>query len=158
MGKRGPAATPTKILKLRGSWRAKDRKNEPQPKAGHPRCPAWLKPEAKAAWKELVEVLDHMQILTLADRGALTRYCVAWRRWRAAEQVIADDGETYTDEVGRYKGQKVRPEVAIAKAQGEILHKLEQQFGLTPAARPRLEATSKPEQPASGKGRFFGSA
>jgi hypothetical protein len=42
MGKRGPPPTPTPILQLRGSWRGKLNRDEPQPEPVAPEKPSWL--------------------------------------------------------------------------------------------------------------------
>src|SRR3990167_11235512 len=84
VGKRGPAPTPTATLKQRGSWRANERKNEPQPERRIPDCPDWLAPEAAEVWNQMAVLLDAMGVLTVADGNALARYCVLWVRWKRA--------------------------------------------------------------------------
>ena len=93
--RRGPAPTPTKILELRGSKRARRNPNEPKPDKGRPRCPLWLKGNAKAEWKKLVEMTDRMGILTKVDGNALARYCRLWQRWRRSEDFIEEHGDQY---------------------------------------------------------------
>jgi phage terminase small subunit len=51
MGKRGPQPTPTKILQLRGSWRAKKRPANVSQTPLKSHAPAWLDAEAKKIWK-----------------------------------------------------------------------------------------------------------
>ena len=51
MGRRGPAPTPSEILKIRGLKTANRNRNEPKPTPGRPRCPAWLDAEAKRRWR-----------------------------------------------------------------------------------------------------------
>lgn len=159
MGKRGPAKTPTETLKLRGSWRADVRKNEPQPEKGRPRCPKWLRPMAKRYWKRLVPQLDEMGILTLIDGNALARYCQVMAKWREAEEFLASHGDLYPvkDEAGNVVRFKQYPQVSTAMKLADQALRLEQQFGLTPSARAGLDAPIKPKD-TDGKSRFFPSA
>ena len=159
MGKRGPAATPTETLKLRGSWRADVRKNEPQPEKGRPKCPKWLRPKAKMYWKRLVPQLDDMGILTLVDGNALARYCQTMAKWREAEEFLASHGELYPvkDEGGNVLRFKQYPQVSTAIKLADQALRLEQQFGLTPAARAGLDAPAKPKD-TDGKSRYFPTA
>ncbi len=75
MGRRGPAPTPTNLLRLRGSPLATKRRDrtEPKPDPTRPRCPSWLDEEAKAAWRQLVPHLDAMRVMTRIDGNALAR-------------------------------------------------------------------------------------
>jgi phage terminase small subunit len=134
MGRRGPAPTPTPILQLRGSKRVTKRRNEIEAKGppGTPDCPDWLDTDAKAKWFELV-------------------------RWRSAEDFIKKNGEMYPlkDDKGRTKCVQPWPQVATANKLALQLTRLEQEFGLTPAARTRIRIV-RPQIPVdSSKARFF---
>lgn len=159
MGSRGPAPTPTNILKLRGSWRAKLNPNEPQPPPGRPSCPRWLSEEAKRFWRRVVPQLDAMGILTKIDGGALARYCQLYARWREAEEFIARRGSVLPvkNAEGEVIDLKPFPQVGIASKLAEQLLRLEQQFGLTPSARARLTVgRSENTNESNNKARFFG--
>ena len=71
MGKRGPPKTPTKILQMQGSWRAKDRKGEPEPEAAvAPKCPSWVPVVGREKWDEIVGPLeDAGRLLHVGDDG-----------------------------------------------------------------------------------------
>ncbi len=151
MGRRGPAPTPTAILKLRGSTLVTKRRDQSEPKApkGKPRCPDWLDKDAKTMWRHLVPLLDAMGVLTRLDGNALARYCRLWSRWRKAEAFLDEKGEMYPlrDEKGQVKYFQQWPQVAIAHKLALQLTRLEQELGMTPAARTRLQVS----QPAQGK-------
>lgn len=159
----GPPPTPTETLRLRGSWRANKRRAEPRPDSGAPTCPAWLKGKARAEWKRLCPQLQAMGVLCKIDRNALMRYCHMSACWRAAEEWLAEHGETYPvkkvvrGKDGRDKvvgiGMRAYPQVKIAHDLADQLLRLEQQFGLTPSARTRI-AVDKHEV-KDGKARFF---
>lgn len=140
MGERGPARTPTRLLDLRGSWRAKLRKDEPQPDRSRPQCPRWLRTEAKRAWKRLVPQLEAMGVLARCDRNALARYCQTFAKWRECEEWLMQNGSVFPikDGSGQPVGLGEFPQVARAMRLGEQLLRLEKQFGLTPSARAGL--------------------
>ncbi|MCK6466351.1 MAG: phage terminase small subunit P27 family [Phycisphaerae bacterium] len=159
MGRRGPAPTPTHLLKLRGSTLAtrKREAREVKPPSGPPDPPAWLDADARAAWDELLPMLEGMGVLTRVDGRALSRYCHLWARWRKAEAFIAERGEMYPikDDDGQVKCFQQWPQVAIAHRLAQQLTRLEQEFGMTPSARARLQLTPQGQEKPSGKTRFF---
>jgi P27 family predicted phage terminase small subunit len=116
-------------------------RNEPKQIKGMPRCPAWLDPRAKAAWKQLLPQLHKMGVLSRIDSNALVRYCRSWSRWIRAEQFIEKHGECYPlkDGNGKTKCLAAFPQVATANKLGMLLTKLEQEFGMTPSARTRID-------------------
>ena len=141
MGVRGPAPTPSAVLEKRGSWRAKQNRREPRPEPGRPVCPTWLNKDAKRAWKQLVPLLEAMRVLTKVDRNALARYVETWTRWRRCAQFIEKHGESYPvkDSKDRVLGFKAFPQAKLSLELSAQLSRLEQQFGMTPAARTRIE-------------------
>jgi len=160
MGRRGPPPTPTAVLKLRGSTLVTKQREAREVKApsGRPACPRWLDKDAKAAWKYIVPILEGMGVLTRADVNALSRYCRLWSRWRKAELFIDEHGEVYPlkDDVGHVKCVQQWPQVSIANKLAQQLTRLEQEFGLTPSARARLQLAPEPkDKPTHGKERFF---
>lgn len=106
-----------------------------------PNCPAWLDRDAKGVWRYTVPLLEGMGILTRADRNALARYCQAYARWKRAELFLQKNGDIYPlkDDNGRVRCFIAWPQVAIANKLGQTLTRLEQEFGLTPSARTRIE-------------------
>src|SRR4051794_12760174 len=86
-------------------------------------------------------MLDGMGVLSRVDRDALTLYCRLWSRWRKAEAFLESKGEVYTikDEQGRVKCVMPFPQVSIANKLVQQLIRLEQEFGMTPSARSRIQ-------------------
>ena len=144
MGQRGPTPTPSAVLKLRGTYRKHRRRGEPHPDQMPPECPDWLDDVAKEAWAQLIPQLQQMGVLTQIDGNALCRYCQFWSRWKKAELFIAKHGEVYPlkDEQGKLKCLVQIPQVAIAHKLGALLTRLEQEFGLTPSSRARLQCSA----------------
>lgn len=147
MGKRGPTPVPTKILELRGSWRAKLNKNEPKPEQGKPICPSWLSPEAKRIWREAVRILSAMGVLTKADRFVLIRYCDAFARWMSAAEYLSKYGDVYAvkDKDGKVKSAEEWPQSRIYMRLSVLLTKIEDRLGLSPAARTRIMVAADPD-------------
>ena len=156
MAKPGPKPTPTKTLKLRGSWRAGERKDEPQPAEGIPDKPEWLSDHASIIWDQMCEQIDSMGLLTKVDGNPLARYCTLWVRWREAEDHIAEKGMVCTlyNLDGQIIGAKAWPHVRIASDLSNQLYRLEQQFGIGPANRVGLSVEKKLAE-ITGKKRFF---
>lgn len=146
----GPAPTPTEVLKLRGSRRAAGRKNEPKPPNGAPPRPRWLSKEAKAAWKQLVPELDALGVLTKIDGNALARYCAMWVRWKRAADHLEKYGESYPlkDNEGKVKCFMPFPQAAVVNKLSIMLLRIEQEFGLTPASRSRLQIEVPVREPS----------
>ncbi len=158
MGERGPAPTPTRILQMRGSWRGKLRRNEPKPERKSPHCPAWLRKEAKRAWKEITPQLEAMGVLGRCDRSALARYCQTLAKWREAEEFLMEHGSVYPVKSADGSIVEIReyPQVGRAIRLAEQLLRLEKQFGLTPSARAGMGLSNNPDYVRdAGKERFF---
>lgn len=129
----GPAPTPTAVLRLRGSKRAKYRRGgEPLP-TGTPVCPAWVRADARAAWKAIVPELEASGVLSRVDVNTLARYCTLWAAWRR-------------DRLDQFLNAE--------------LGKLEREFGMTPASRTRIrveavKGATIPSDYGASKARFF---
>jgi|SRR6266516_3322689 len=164
MGRRGPASTPKPILRQRGSWRGKEKATDPVAPPGIPPCPDWLTKPAKLVWAQAVEQLSRMKVLTTADGNALARYADALVRWKKAAADIDTDGDVFTlldkNDSKRIVAIVPMPQVGLYHKYAAMLAKLEQEFGLTPASRSRIQV-AKDDSPhpqdvaPQGKKRFF---
>lgn len=137
-----PAKKPSGLKRLQGTYRM-DRANhyEPMPLRGTLPCPAWLDDVAGHYWDTISAQVHGMYVLTELDGHALALLCSAMAEYRAAPAVILTDGPTYeclTKSGDRMRRQ--RPEVAIAQDAWRRAKMMLEQFGLTPATRPRVEA------------------
>lgn len=147
MGRRGPPPKPTALKILAGNPGKRPlNPREPQPSAQAPRCPAWLSKEAKREWRRIVPELEAMRVLTRVDGDALTAYSQTYARWRAAEEFLVQHGEVYPlrDESGKVRCMQQFPQVSIARNLLLVLRAYQQEFGLTPAARTRVQAIPLP--------------
>lgn len=163
MGKRGPAPTPTAILRNRGSWRANANRREPKAPPGRPACPVRISEGAKKAWRSLVPILDGMGVLSKVDRNSLTRYCVTWDLWCKAVEFVNEHGTSHVvrawnkhTQQMEVTGNKAFQQARDIPKYSTILAQLEQQFGLTPSARARIEVDPHgDEKEEEGKIKFF---
>lgn len=136
MGKRGPAPEPTALKRLKGNpGKRKLNSREPQYPPEDPRSASWLKAAAKDEWDRLAPILRAQGLLAVTDRRALEAYCQAYARWRQAEEML-DKVPTL---VGKSSSGYLYPVpwVSIAQRQMELMLKLAQEFGFTPASRSR---------------------
>ncbi len=144
MGARGPAPTPTAILKARGSWRADTVTDEPQAPRGRPYKPAWLKAPAARHWKPLLNQIEKMGILSECDGNALGRYCMNLELWLRAHKFLDTWQEPLgiaipvKNDSGTLIDMKLLPQTKLLAALDAELARTEQQFGLTPSARRQL--------------------
>ena len=140
----GPAPKPTNLKVLHGSAKGKRQaKVEPEAELGPPPKPDWLGPVASEAWDDLVELLVEMRVVTVADRLALEMLATVYEEWRVAAGTVEDEGTTQLVET--QFGERIQSHPAVAQRSDAFrrLHAMAQEFGLTPAARSRLQAPPK---------------
>jgi len=162
MGKRGPARTPTALLKLHGSHRATSREGkEPKPKAAKPRPSVKLSAVERRVFNTVCGLVESMGLQAATDGNALARYSKNLVRYNSACEFIEKHGESYPvydrhkDGTKTIRIMKRFPESSLRNELETTLLRLEQQFGLTPAARASLETDKPKEQDGQAK-RFFG--
>ena len=80
-----------------------------------------------------------MGVLTMADLTAFAGSCQAYARWREAEDFITQHGSIFKTPSGYV--QQV-PQVSIAQQNLKIMQSFATEFGLTPACRARIVASS----------------
>jgi P27 family predicted phage terminase small subunit len=160
MGKRGPAKTPTAILKIRDSRVLYDRpENEPEPQLGIPDRPLDISEPAGQVWDQLVGELDSMGVLSVVDWRAIQRYCELFVDWKVAQDFIRRNGTVYTitetDDKGKQKLARVckYPQVNVRDSLAQQLLRIEQEFGLTPSSRAGLNVNLKKKKGISTRKR-----
>lgn len=147
MAKRGPKPTPTALLKLRGSWRAKGRGEEPEPPVSIPTAPKFLKGEALAEWDRITVLLAKVGCVAEQDRALLSAYCIEWARYvRANNQLRFVRSLLATTTRGT---KMAHPLIRVSDRALANMLRICQEFGLSPAARTQLnvEAASVAEDP-----------
>lgn len=121
---------------------------------GSPDKPARLPAEAAAEWDRITAELDAAGLLSRVDRASLTAYCLAWARMVWADQRLQADGPIISEPIqnatGQVIGQKIKahPAGAILDSAARQVAAFADRFGLTPAARARLEGDGGAGKPA----------
>ena len=146
MGRRGTKPTPTAMLKLRGSWRGDIKKNEPEVELGIPDMPDYISGNAKACWDELAPMLVNIKVLSTQDKLALSLLCETYGNWRRSQDMLEKYGDVFPikDDKDNIKYLQQTPYVAMVRNFGKQLKDMLVEFGLTPSARSRVEASSDP--------------
>ncbi len=137
MATRGRKPKPTALKLLEGNPGKRPlNTKEPKPEKKAPRCPSWLEPEAKKEWKRMSKTLETMGVLTQVDGAAFAGYCQAYARWKEAEEFLTKHGTIFKTPSGYI--QQV-PQVSIAQTYLKVMKDFCSEFGLTPAARTRIQ-------------------
>ena len=130
MGARGPARTPTELLKKEGSWRgaARDKEGElTPPPALLPPEPDWEDGPALDAWRKWAPGLVSLGVLTEMDWPAFESMCQLHAVKAEAHKHV------YTDQ--RAMSAYLRAEQQLRQCMRE--------FGMTPSARSGLSIGAK---------------
>ncbi len=137
MATRGRKPKPTALKLLEGNPGKRPLNvKEPKPEKKAPRCPSWLELEAKKEWKRMSKTLETMGVLTQVDGAAFAGYCQAYARWKEAEEFLTKHGTIFKTPSGYI--QQV-PQVSIAQTYLKVMKDFCSEFGLTPAARTRIQ-------------------
>lgn len=131
MGRRGPAAKPTKLKLLAGNP-GKQRLNRAEPRFGADSgCPEGLSLEAQALWAVWAPPLRAQGLLTLGSSPALAIACQAWAEVREFDRVLREEGMFLTTERGT---RIAHPALKEKRAAEQMFLRYAAQFGLTPAS------------------------
>jgi P27 family predicted phage terminase small subunit len=120
-----------------------------------PTCPKHLDREAKAEWRRIAKELHVLGLLAQVDRAALAAYCTAWSRWVEAEGKVQQFGT-----VMKAKDSNnlfTSPYLWVANKAMEQMKSFLTEFGMTPAARTRVQAVKQDDE-ADEFARFLGGA
>jgi len=148
----GPPPQPTKLRLLRGN---PGKRRLPSasltPKTGC-KLPTGASKAARSEWGRIAPELQRLGLLTLLDQSALLCYCEALADFKWATQVISREGRTCTAANGT---KMSHPAMSVKSRAAEQIRQFAAEFGLTPAARSRIELTHAEEEDPD-ETRFFG--
>jgi P27 family predicted phage terminase small subunit len=136
----GRPPTPTSIKILRGNPGNRPLNgDEPAPPDADLSPPPCLDGVALEKWNEIAPLLAKMGVLSQADRSLLTRYCVLHEQWVVVSKHVREHGMTQLTSTGY---SQITAEGTLFKSLPGDLLRIEQQFGMTPAARSTLKVNS----------------
>lgn len=157
-GSRGPLPKPAALRLLEGNpgKRALDLSDGVNPRVVVPSIPKHLGPEARKEWKRITPLLEELGLISGLDRTALALYCQAVGRLCELEEAFSGmievskkDGVTYGAAVyeashtvtpSGYAQQSVI--VQLLGKQRDQVNRYLMHFGLSPAARGRVQASN----------------
>lgn len=145
---RGRPPKPTALRVIQGNaGKRKLNKNEPSADALEvvPEPPEWFGPIAIAAWHQVAPWLIEAKILTGTDLHNLEAFCMAYQRWREAQDDITKKGIV----VMGAKQEIKNPACTVANETMRQMATFGSALGLDPAARARLKpgGAVKPKNP-----------
>lgn len=142
MGKRGPKSIPDpNALRLLQGGRAREVVAPVVEKPIEiPKPPVFLKGYALDEWDRVIEELYSIGLYRDIDQNALAAYCMAYKRWRTAEEdldKLADnDSVTHAAMIRTTNGNAVQnPLLGVASAARRDMMRIAAEFGMTPSAR-----------------------
>ena len=161
MGKRGPAPTPTAILKQRGSWLAKTRKDEPIIPADKIDPPKWLHKDGVKYWKEIEKILKPAGVIVNSDTMAMALLVDAIVRYLKYRDLY--EKKFKSNPIYIIDGLiKTNPLSKIVSEEFTKLKNMLTEFGMTPSSRstinaepPQIITNVQVVNQAPDKNRFF---
>lgn len=135
----GRTPTPTSLKVLRGNpGKGPINSSEPKPPPADTTPPASLSDFGVSIWNQTVPVLVRMGVFTQADRLTITRYCLLQEQFDHVVKHVRENGMTQLTQTGY---SQLTAEGALFKSLPAELLRIEQQFGMTPAARSAIKVT-----------------
>lgn len=161
MGKRGPPPKPSALRFLEGGnlGRRPLPQNEPQPPrpVEVPAAPPYVSGYARIEWERVIGDLCSTGVYSNLDQTMLAAYCMAYGRWRLAEDVAtrlaAQDLTTHGLLLKTQGGNVVQnPAIGVGNVARRDMLRLAAEFGLTPSARVALDNSGQdPDDPVARK-------
>jgi P27 family predicted phage terminase small subunit len=145
MGRRGPAAKPTVLKEREGTVRpSRAPQHEPQPSRGVPACPKGVAgdADAKHCWNVLAPHLANLRLITQVDGLDFEGLCRAYSVAVKADRIISSKGKKGGVLVKAQYGDgwQANPAISISRLAWAEVRKFAAEFGLSPAARTRVNA------------------
>jgi len=155
---RKPTPTALKLVKGNPGKRPMNAK-EARPDLSRPAPPTFLSDDAKVEWGRVIDTLYQVGLMTELDRAVLAAYCQAYGRWAQAERALAKMAErdpvNYALMIKTSNNNPIQnPLVGAANKAAADMVRYASEFGMSPAARARVNAAENGEKDPVDK--FFG--
>lgn len=152
----GRRPIPTHLKLLRGNPGKQKLPNEPRPEQlpELPDPPPHISGYAADEWWSIGRALYRLGLLTEIDNAALACYCHSYGQWRMAAESLArmQNNDPLMNGMiikTKYGDAAANPLVAIVRKHAGDVVRFAAEFGLTPAARSRINAGVQAENPQS---------
>lgn len=157
---RKPSPTALKLVKGNPGKRALNKK-EANLDLAEPTPPEFLNTDAKVEWGRVVGTLYRAGLMTELDRAVLAAYCQAYGRWAQAERALSRmaDKDEYNRAlmVKTHNGTAIQnPLVGTANKAKADMVRYALEFGMTPSARSKVNATPHEQSAEDITKEFFG--
>lgn len=161
----GPKPKPNRLKLIegnRGHRPINDQEPEFSVPEDCPKPPDFLDAYAKEEWARVSPELYATGMLTVADTSILAGYCMAYSRWRYAEEQIQI--EARTSDKTSHRGMLVKtlagnviqnPLVGVANAARKDMVRIAAEFGMTPSSRAGLQGTGSGGKVDPTEKKFF---
>ena len=140
MATRGPKPKPKAINDLKGDPGKRRRyQKEIEAPEGFPEMPDYpaFDEAAQDEWHYVCNMLNEMQMLSVADKGMIENHCISYSRWRkAVEEIMTGDGAVIINGKDNYKANS--PWCNEANQMQKFTNDFYKSFGLTPVSRASL--------------------
>lgn len=134
---RGRKPTPTKLKILRGNPGERPLNDkEPQPAAGTPDRPTWLKGAARKIWDALLPGLVELGVVTQIDGHTFAAFCQACAELDYATAILEKEGRIITSKRG---GKRSHPAVEQQRSAMKAVKDFSALFGIDPSSRTRIK-------------------
>ena len=140
---RGRKPKPTKLRELNGNAGKRPlNKNEPKfSEITNIEPPSWLEPLAVEMWQRVVPELLGSQVLTAPDLHNVEVFCMAYARWREAQQLIDQNGIVIINPENGSMSKN--PAVTVVNESAKQMMQFGSLLGLDPSSRTRLTGSSQ---------------
>lgn len=142
MGKRGPKKIPDpNALRLLQGGRSREASTVVEEKPIEiPSPPVFLKGYAAEEWDRVITELYSVGLYRDVDQNTLAAYCMAYKRWRTAEEdldrLAEQDDVTHAAMLRTTNGNAVlNPLLGAASSARRDMMRIAAEFGMTPSAR-----------------------
>ena len=154
----GRPRKPTALKLLEGNKGKRPlNKKEPSPKRKIPRKPKGLSDKASEFWDHLYANLREMNVIVGADEMSMERMSELYADIQGLQEELRTNGRTYvTHDAQGNKIIRANPAAAQLRAADHMFKGFLTEFGLTPAARSRVNAQDEDTTEEDDADKHFG--
>lgn len=142
---RGRPKTPAQGKVIRGNFRPDRDTHGPVVELGLPECPAWLPRSAKKYWKQIGPELAKQGLIAKIDSALFAAHCDSVGKFEEVTKLLKTIEDTIDKTPQGYQVQS-----ALFTVRNKLWDQIKSsstEFGLSPAARSRVNASPQQQLP-----------